>query len=82
MMPNENIGKLPLMPPEIAKALAEDLNFNVDLFALVNTDIFLIKNDTKYAITQLTKYRNTNKTNKTIKKSMVQYFSRPFITLL
>ncbi len=26
MMPLENIGKLPLMPPEVAKALAEDIN--------------------------------------------------------
>ena len=31
MMPKEDIGKLPLMPPEIAKGIAEDLNFNVDL---------------------------------------------------
>lgn len=30
MMPSENIGKLPLMPPEIAKALAEDIASNID----------------------------------------------------
>lgn len=30
MMPIENIGKLPLMPPEVAKVLAEDIALNVD----------------------------------------------------